>query len=195
MPDIGLYQAKYGLRQVLDGLPGIARLSPNAVSLSSLLPSALAAYGVWQGEPWLIVVGVVGRMLLTTLDGLIAEGYAKKTRLGGYVNRIVGELGDVMLYVALAMVVEAPWGALVLGLAWLVNMFGVLPLVSQGSLQSVGPAGPTDRIALIALYAIATLVLPLSWTPLAQLLVALMGVTLVLRALRTTRELGGQSVS
>jgi phosphatidylglycerophosphate synthase len=192
MPDLGLYQAKHGLRRVLNLIPGIEHLSPNAVSVSSLVPSALAAYGLWQGLPVLLLLGIVGRMLLTTLDGLIAEGYGKKTRVGGYVNRIVAELGDVMLYLALALVVDAPWGALVLGLAWLVNMFGVLGLVSQGSIQSVGPAGQTDRVVLVALYAVVRMFTPLSWTPLAQLLVVLMAITLVLRTYRSARELGAQ---
>jgi phosphatidylglycerophosphate synthase len=189
MPDVGLYQAKHGLRRVLNVVPGLEHLSPNAVSVSSLVPSALAAYGVWQGLPGLVVLGIVGRMLLTTLDGLIAEGYGKKTRVGGYINRIVAEVGDVALYLALAMIVDAPWGALVLGLAWLVNVFGVLGLVSQGSIQSVGPAGQTDRVALVALYALITMFTPLSWTPLAQILVVLMLITLGLRTYRSVIEL------
>jgi len=194
MPDVGLYQAKHGLRRVLNVVPGIEHLSPNAVSVSSLIPSGLAAYGLWQGLPALVVVGIVGRMLLTTLDGLIAEGYGKKTRVGGYVNRIVAEVGDVALFIALAVVVDAPWGALVLGLAWLVNVFGVLGLVSHGSIQSVGPAGQTDRVALVALYAVVTLFTPLSWTPLAQILVVLMFVTLGLRMYRSVRELTAQPI-
>jgi phosphatidylglycerophosphate synthase len=194
MPDVGLYQAKHGLRRVLNVVPGIEHLSPNAVSLSSLVPSALAAFGLWQGLPGWVVIGIVGRMLLTTLDGLIAEGYGKKTRVGGYINRIVAEVGDVALFLALAMVVDVPWGALVLGLAWLVNVFGVLGLVSQGSIQPVGPAGQTDRVAFVALYATVTLFTPLSWTPLAQLLVAAMLVTLALRTYRSVRELTAQPI-
>jgi phosphatidylglycerophosphate synthase len=159
------------------------------VSVMSLLPSVVAAYGLWQGQPWLIVGGVVGRMVLTTLDGLIAERFAKTTRLGGVLNRVVAEVGDVLLFVALSLLVAPPWGALVLGLAWLVNVIGVLPLVSHGSIQSVGPAGQTDRIALVAAFALAMLVVPLTWTTLAQLLTGLMLITLALRMYRSTREL------
>lgn len=187
--DIGLYQTKYVLRNILNRIPGVARLSPNAVSLSSLVPSALAAIAFYEGWWSLVVVGILGRMVLTTLDGLIAEGYGKKTRLGGYVNRVPAELGDVFLYIAMALRVDAPWGALVLGLAWLVNVFGVLGLVAGGSTQSVGPAGQTDRLALIALAALLALVIPVNWTVVAELLVALLLLTIALRIQRTVREL------
>ncbi len=188
-PDIGLYQTKYALRRILDAIPGISRLNPNLVSLSAVLPSVLAAWALWQGQWTWVVLGILGRMVLSTLDGLIAEGYGKKTRAGAWVNRLPSEVGDVLLYLALAALVSPPWGALVLGLAWLVNIFGILGLVAGGSIQSVGPAGQTDRIALVALASLLALVYPVDWTVVAQLLVALMVVTIVLRLSRSWREL------
>ena len=139
--DIGLYQAKYTLRAILDRIPGIERLSPNAVSLSSLIPAALAAYSLWAGWWLLVAVAIAARMVLVTLDGLIAEGYNKKTRAGPWVNRVPGVLGDVMLFVAWALIIAPPWGILLMGLVWPVNVFGILGLVAGGGMQSVGPAG------------------------------------------------------
>ena len=91
MPDLGLYQGKYALRRVLDRIPGIARFRPNAVSLASLIPSALAGISIAMGWWPLAILGIAGRMVLTTLDGHIAENYGKKTRIGGYVNRVPAE--------------------------------------------------------------------------------------------------------
>lgn len=190
MPDLGLYQGKYALRRVLDRIPGIARLDPNAVSISSLVPSALA--GVSLGFGWwpLAILGIVGRMVLTTLDGHIAENYGKKTRIGGYVNRVPAELGDVMILLGLWTRADPLWGTLVIGGAWLVNVFGVLGLVGGGSTQSVGPAGQTDRLALLLLASALAIVIPIDWTVVCQILVALIALTVVLRVRRTVRELG-----
>lgn len=40
---IGLYRTKYALRRWIDRVPAVRRLEPNAVSIASLAPSALAA--------------------------------------------------------------------------------------------------------------------------------------------------------
>lgn len=188
-PDIGLYQTKYAGRRLLDRIPGIERLEPNLVSIASLVPSTIAAVALVQGWWPLVTLGIVGRMVLSTLDGHIAENYGKKTRLGGYVNRVPAEIGDVLLMLALFTRAEPMWAALALAGSWLVNMLGVLPLVAAGSTQSVGPAGQTDRVALIAIAALIALVVPVDWTLICQVLVVLIVPTLLLRVRRTTREL------
>lgn len=191
-PDIGLYQTKFAARRLLDRIPGIDRLEPNLVSIASLVPSAVAAVALAQGWWLLVTLGIVGRMILSTLDGHIAENYGKKTRIGGYVNRVPAEIGDALLLLALFTRADPIWAALALAGSWLVNMLGVLPLVAGGSTQSVGPAGQTDRIVLIAIAALVALVLPLDWTLVCQVLVGLIVPTFLLRVWRTTRELREQ---
>jgi phosphatidylglycerophosphate synthase len=188
-PDIGLYQTKFAARRLLDKLPGIDRLEPNAVSIASIAPSALAAVALANG--WWIVVplGIAGRMVLTTLDGLIAEKYGKASRVGAYVNRLPAEIGDVLILLALFALADPLWAGLVIAGAWLVNVLGVLGLVAGGSTQSVGPAGQTDRLAFLAVAAIVAAVVPIDWTFVCQILVALMAVTIALRISRTIREL------
>jgi CDP-diacylglycerol--glycerol-3-phosphate 3-phosphatidyltransferase len=189
MPDLGLYQGKYALRRLLDRVPGIARFEPNAVSISSLVPSALAGVSLALGWWPLAILGIVGRMVLTTLDGHIAENYGRKTRVGGYVNRVPAELGDVMILLGVWTRADPVWGTLVIAGAWLVNVFGVLGLAAGGSTQSVGPAGQTDRLALLIVASALAIVVPVDWTIVCQLLVALIALTVVLRIRRTVREL------
>ncbi len=193
MPDLGLYQGKYALRRVLDRIPGIARLEPNAISLSSLVPSALAGISLAYGWWILVVLGIVGRMVLTTLDGHVAENYGKKSRVGGYVNRVPAELGDVIILLGLWTRADPLWATLVVAGAWLVNVFGVLGLVAGGPTQSVGPAGQTDRLAILLLASILALFVPIDWTTVCQILVALMVLTVVLRIRRTLRALAEPS--
>jgi len=190
MPDIGLYQTKYALRRWLDRVPWVRRLSPNAVSVSSLVPSALAAGALWAGWWPLVVLGIAGRMVLTVMDGLIAEAYNKKTRIGPYLNRLPQEIGDAMLFLALLAWADPAWVALLLASAWLVNVLGVLPGVAGGSPQPVGPAGQPDRIAIVLVAAIVACIYPLDWTWICALIVVLSVPTAVLRIRRTVRELG-----
>jgi CDP-diacylglycerol--glycerol-3-phosphate 3-phosphatidyltransferase len=188
-PDLGLYATKYRVRRLLDRIPGISRLEPNAVSISSLIPAALAALGLWQGWWALVIAGILGRMALTVLDGHIAEAYGKKTRIGPYVNRVPQEMGDVLLLLALFAWAEPAWVCLVLAGAWLVNVLAVLPLLAGGSPQWVGPGGQPDRQAVILVASAIALVTPVQWTWVCMLLVALSAVTVALRITRTAREL------
>jgi phosphatidylglycerophosphate synthase len=189
--DLGLYTTKYAVRRLLDRIPGISRLQPNAVSIASLVPAGLAALGLWQGWWLLVIVGILGRMALTVLDGHIAEAYGKKTRIGAYVNRVPQEIGDVLILLALFAWAEPAWVCLVLAGAWLVNVLAVLPLLAGGSPQWVGPAGQADRQAILLVVAAIALVTPVPWTWVCMILVALSVVTIALRIWRTARELGG----
>jgi phosphatidylglycerophosphate synthase len=192
--DVGLYTTKYALRRWLDRIPGISRLEPNAVSIASLVPSGLAAVSLWQGWWALVVVGIAGRMVLTVLDGLIAESYGKKTRIGPYVNRLPQEIGDAMLFFALFALADPRWVGLVLAGAWIVNVLAILPLLSGGSPQWVGPGGQPDRIAVVMVAAAVAIVTPIPWDAVCALLVALMVVTICLRIFRTVRQVGSARV-
>lgn len=189
-PDIGLYQTKYAVRRWLDHIPGVDRLQPNHVSLASLLPSALAAVAMWFGWWPLVIVGIAGRMALTVLDGLLAEAYDKRSRIGPYLNRLPQEIGDIGLFVALIAWADVRWVALLLAAAWLVNVLAVLPGIAGGSPQPAGPAGQPDRIAIVLVAAVIQIFFPFDWTWVCVLIVALSIPTVALRVSRTVRELG-----
>ncbi len=188
-PDLGLYTTKYAVRRLLDRIPGISRLQPNAISISSLVPAALAAVALWQGWWGLVIVGILGRMALTVLDGHVAEAYGKKTRIGPYANRVPQEFGDVVLLLALFAWAEPAWVCLVLAGAWLVNVLAVLPLLAGGAPQWVGPGGQPDRQAVILVVSGVAMLTAVPWTGVCMLLVALSVVTIALRIGRTAREL------
>lgn len=189
-PDVGLYGTKYALRRRLGRLPGVDRLRPNHVSLASLIPSALAALSLWLGWWPLVVVGIAGRMVLTVMDGLIAEAYDRRTRIGPYLNRLPQEVGDIWLFLALLPWADARWVALLLAACWLVNILAVLPAVAGGSLQPAGPGGQPDRIAIVLVAAAIHTFVAFDWTWVCVLLVVLSVPTAVLRLLRSVRELG-----
>jgi CDP-diacylglycerol--glycerol-3-phosphate 3-phosphatidyltransferase len=189
-PDIGLYQTKYAVRRWLDRIPGVERLQPNHVSIASLIPSGLAAVSLWFGWWPLVVVGIAGRMALTVMDGLLAEAYDKKTRIGPYLNRLPQEIGDIALFLAFIPWADVRWVALLLGAAWLVNVLAVLPGVAGGSPQPAGPGGQPDRIAIVLVAAAIYPFVAFDWTWVCVLIVALSIPTVALRITRTVRELG-----
>lgn len=192
--DLGLYTTKYAVRRWLDRMPGVSRLQPNLVSIASLLPSGLAALSLWQGWWALVVAGIAGRMAVTVLDGLIAESYDKRTRIGPYVNRLPQEIGDALLLFALFARADALWVGAVLGFAWIVNVVAILPLLAGGSPQWVGPGGQPDRIAVVMVASAVEMVIPLQWDFVCGLLVALMALTICIRIYRTVREVGNAHV-
>ncbi len=187
---VGLYRTKYAVRRWIDRVPGVSRLAPNAVSIASLVPSAIAAVSLWAGWWPLVALGIAGRMVLTVMDGLLAETYGKRTRIGPYVNRLPQELGDAALFLALLAWADPVWVALLLASAWIVNVLAVLPAVAGGSPQPAGPAGQPDRIAIVLVAALLRTVVALDWTYVCVLIVALSVPTAVLRIARTVREVG-----
>jgi CDP-diacylglycerol--glycerol-3-phosphate 3-phosphatidyltransferase len=189
-PDLGLYTTKYAIRRGLARIPGVRGLRPNAVSVASLVPSALAAVAMWYGWWPLVIVGILGRMALTVMDGLIAEEFDRKTRIGPYVNRLPQDVGDAALFVAFLPWAAPGWVALLLASAWLVNIAGVLPGIAGGSMQPVGPAGQPDRITIVLVAAAIAVVVPVDWSIVAALIVVLSVPTFALRVRRTWRELG-----
>lgn len=189
-PDIGLYQTKYAIRRWLDHIPGVERLQPNHVSLASLVPSGLAAVSLWFGWWPLVVIGIAGRMALTVMDGLLAEAYDKRTRIGPYLNRLPQEIGDIALFLALMPWADVRWVALLLASAWLVNVLAVLPGIAGGSPQPAGPGGQPDRIAIVLVAAAIHTFTTFDWTWVCVLIVALSIPTVALRISRTVRELG-----
>jgi len=187
--DASIYEGKRVIRRVLERVPGLARVDPNAVTLSILVPAAVAAVALWLGWWSLLVVALVVRMVLATLDGFIAERFDRASRLGAYLNRLVTEVADAFLLVALVGRAEPLWVAAALGTAWLVNVLGVLGPIAGGQIQWTGPAGQADRLALFIAAAVLAQLGIMDWTVFCELLVALGAITILRRASRSVAEL------
>jgi phosphatidylglycerophosphate synthase len=189
--DWSVYEGKRAIRRVLDGIPGLERLDPNAVTLSILVPGALA--GIALAQRWwpVAALAVALTMVLATLDGHIAERFGKATRLGGYLNRLVTEIADAIMLLGLLALADAAVVAVLIAFTWIVNVAGVLGPAAGGSIQWVGPAAQADRRALLLAAALVSWVWPLDWTVLSVILIGLLAITAALRARRSIRELRG----
>lgn len=152
--NIGLYNLKYGARKLMKWvLPFCEKIDPNWISLSLLPFGALAAWAYGTGHFLWGVLFILARMFLGTLDGLVAEHFQRETPCGKLLNRLAPELCDAMLFALLAFR-DPIWGIPALCFAWLTTFSGLIGLCQGQGIQSVGPAGQTDRLAALILCSI-----------------------------------------
>lgn len=161
--DLGLYTLKYPARRLLAGLlPALRHVDPNWISWAMLpVGAAVAAayYLAAGGQSGLFLVGaalILTRMFLGTMDGLVATHYGKATLKGDLINRLMPELCDVMYMLALA-VARPEWQAPAIGAlaaAWLITFSGLLGATVGQPVQSVGPAGQTDRLVVLIILSV-----------------------------------------
>ena len=158
--DIGLYSLKYPARKLLKWtLPQVKNVNPNTVSWMLLPVGAGIAvcFSESMDNPSLFLFGSflsLLRMFLGTLDGLMAVHFKKESAVGEMINRLTPEICDAMYLTALAMA-KTEWlylGMIALVIAWLTSFAGLLGILSGKSIQSVGPAGQTDRLAAFMLF-------------------------------------------
>ncbi len=190
-------------------------LTPNAISLLSLVFSAAAAGALLgAGRPGTAVgvsticylgaaVGIQLRLLCNLLDGMVAIECGKKSATGGIYNEAPDRLADVILLVAAGQWAGPLWGT-TLPLGWLAAVLAVgmayirvLGGTLTGTQNFMGPMAKQHRmflltVACLAAAAISWLKLdapfPL-WSAVLHLMVLASALTCVLRLREIARLL------
>ncbi len=160
--EIGLYQLKYPFRKLLEFLlPFCKNINPNTISVFLIPLGFLTAliYKMAPTQPAFYLVGIVCiflRMIIGTLDGLVAETYHKQTPNGTILNRLTHEAADLMLMCAIIMAnpQHLHLGIWALLLCWATSFLGLLGLAGGKKIQSVGPVGQTDRIVALMVFSL-----------------------------------------
>lgn len=160
--DVGLYMLKMPFRKLLGFLiPLFRNTDPNLISWALLPVGAFMAWVYVQafqtGEPWWLLLAVVlgfVRMIVATLDGLVAVSFHKSSALGDLINRVTPEVCDLVLLPTLlwATGTGSLLGFVVLTFAWATPFFSLMGAPSGCPVQSVGPVGQTDRLAALMLF-------------------------------------------
>jgi phosphatidylglycerophosphate synthase len=153
--NLGLYQMKYPFRRMIGGLLRLAcRTRPDTISWSCLPIGAATAvvYYFSARAPLLYGLGIaliILRMIVTTLDGLLAESTGQSCPHGELVNRIPAKISDVLLLVAVAAAAQMPAAlvAMAVGACWLASYASLMGPLAGVPGHSTGPAGQTDRLA------------------------------------------------
>jgi len=161
---ISIYKIKPKFQQLLMPLLKLLRrlgISPNSITVFSILLSFVIAYFFWNTSDnssyFLIVAfGLLLRMMLNALDGMMARIYNLQSKLGEILNEVGDIISDVAIYFPLILFefleIEI---AIIFILLSIINEFcGVIAKVISGERRYDGPMGKSDRAFLVGVICI-----------------------------------------
>ena len=155
-----IYQLKsrfQGLLRPLTKAMAKAGITANTVTIGALLLSAIIGVLCWViPDPRVLVLlplGLLLRMALNAIDGMLAREHGQKSVLGGFLNELGDVLSDAFLYVPLALRSEFPVVPTLLfcALGFLTEFTGVVAVSQGASRRYDGPMGKSDRAVLFGL--------------------------------------------
>ena len=105
----------------------------------------------------LLPLGLLLRMALNALDGMMARQYNMQSKLGEVLNEMGDVLSDLALIFPLIIVPGIkPWVIVLFGVLSVLNEFaGLLGRALGGARRYDGPMGKSDRALLLGLFCIA----------------------------------------
>ena len=161
---ISIYKIKPKFQQLLMPLLKLLRrlgISPNSITIFSIFFSFVISYFFWNASDnssyFLIVsFGLLLRMMLNALDGMMARIYNLQSKLGEILNEVGDIISDVAIYFPLILFeflrVEI---AIIFILLSIINEFsGLMAKVISGERRCDGPMGKSDRAFLIGVICI-----------------------------------------
>ena len=161
----GLYSVKpWFVRElrVIEDWMVARRVSPDmltwaAVVTSVLAGAALAAGGLAHEPRWWLLVPplAVVRLALNALDGSIARRAGSSSPAGGILNELGDRAADAAMIVPAGVVVRPSLALGALAVTYLTSITGILGIAIDGSRLNGGPMGKADRVAVVALAALA----------------------------------------
>jgi CDP-diacylglycerol--glycerol-3-phosphate 3-phosphatidyltransferase len=128
-----------------------------AAALLSLVLGGLVAF--FPGERWplfLIPIGLLARMALNAIDGMLAREHGMKSALGGILNEVGDVVSDAALYLPFALIpgLSAPLVVVIVMLALTSEVAGMVAVQIGASRRYDGPMGKSDRAFVFGLLAL-----------------------------------------
>ena len=161
---ISIYKIKPKFQQLLMPLLKLLRrlgISPNSITIISILLSFVISYFFWKATdnpPYFLIVafGLLIRMMLNALDGMMARIYNLQSKLGEVLNEVGDIVSDVAIYFPL--IIFEPLRieiAIIFILLSVINEFcGLMAKLISGERRYDGPMGKSDRAFLIGIICI-----------------------------------------
>ena len=134
-------------------------VTANQITVSAILLSLLIGILFWYADNHALLflalpIGLLLRMALNALDGLMARQYHQQSKLGEVLNEIGDVVSDLFVYFPLIKF-QPSSGLLItifLCLSILNEFAGILAKVISGQRRYEGPMGKSDRAFLVGLY-------------------------------------------
>jgi len=162
---ISVYKLKPKFQQLLNPILILFRrigISPNHITVFSVLFSVLIGYILWLAQEnslfyLFVALGLLFRMMLNALDGMMAKKYNLQSKTGEVLNEVGDILSDIAIYFPFiyfeGITLEYVIGFLLLSV---INEFcGLLAKMISGERRYDGPMGKSDRALLVGLICIA----------------------------------------
>ena len=136
-------------------------ISPNTITFSSILLSFLLSYFLWNAFEnslyfLFVAFGLLFRMMLNALDGMMARIYNLQSKKGEVLNEVGDIISDTAIYFPLILFesIEIELAIIFIILAIINEFCGLLAKVVSGNRRYDGPMGKSDRAFLIGLICI-----------------------------------------
>ena len=166
-----------------------------AAALLSFVLGGLVAFLPSERWPLLLIpAGLLVRMALNAIDGMLAREHGMRSALGGMLNEVGDVVSDAALYLPFALVpgLSAPLVVVIVTLAMTSEVAGIVAVQIGASRRYDGPMGKSDRafgFGLLALL-LGAGAEPGRWADIGlMVVVALLVLTIVNRARRALREM------
>jgi len=161
---ISTYKIKPKFQQML--MPLLKRLhkmgvSPNALTLMAVLLSFAIGYLFWNTSEHhsfflFIALGLLLRMILNALDGMMARIYNLQSKLGEILNEVGDIVSDIVIFFPLIVFdsLDIKLAITFISLSIVNEFCGVIAKVVSGKRRYDGPMGKSDRALLIGVICI-----------------------------------------
>ena len=155
---ISVYQIKPKFQQLLKPLLGIFHkvgVTANGITCMAILLSTAIGVLFWffpNGHMlWIFAVGLLVRMALNALDGMMAKTYGMTSVPGEMLNELGDVFSDAILFFPLIKLTEVNfWLVLFFIFLSILNEFiGVLTKAATGTRRYDGPMGKSDRALIL----------------------------------------------
>ena len=161
---ISIYKIKPRFQQLLMPLLKLLRrfgISPNSITIFSIFFSFLISFFFWNApeNPFyflIVAFGLLLRMMLNALDGMMARIYNLQSKFGEILNEVGDIFSDVAIYFPLIIFSTLSTEiAIIFIVLSIINEFcGLMAKVISGERRYDGPMGKSDRAFLIGVICI-----------------------------------------
>ncbi len=161
---ISIYQIKPKFQQLLKPVLVLLNkysITANQITISAIFLSLLIGLSFWFSSDFqllylIIPIGLLIRMALNALDGMMARTYNQQSKLGEVLNEVGDVISDLFIYFPLLKIFSQDLYlvALFLVITVLNEFSGLIGKIISQERRYDGPMGKSDRAFVISIVAI-----------------------------------------
>tara|TARA_B100000965_G_scaffold100682_1_gene82598 strand:- start:1335 stop:1937 length:603 start_codon:yes stop_codon:yes gene_type:complete len=161
---ISVYKLKPKFQKLLQPLLLLLKrmgVAPNHITVFTIIFSIIIGYILFLGIQdrfWFLIValGLLLRMMLNALDGMMAKQFNLQSKLGEILNEIGDVISDIAIYFPFIYFesIKSEYVIIFIFLSIINEFCGVLAKLISGTRRYDGPMGKSDRAFLVGVICI-----------------------------------------